>query len=314
MNDFDVICVGNSAVDVPLQPVEPNVFAVDSYPVDRIVPTVGGSGTNVSIILSRLGVPTKLITMLGQDMLGDFLVEHCERNGVDTSGILRNGNVDTPLSVGLVRADGERSFVVSRSSSTFHFGVDDMNLNALKGAKLLAVASIFIMPKFDDFGLTRLFSAAKQEGLIICADMMKSRTGERLSAVEHALSYVDYFFANYEEAAFLTELTDLAEIGDRMLSAGVKNVIIKRGREGCYLQNKEGAQYFPAYVTKPVDTIGAGDNFAAGFIAALLEGRALGDCAAFANAVAAVSVRAVGSTGGVQSVGQVMDFMNREMR
>ncbi|MGI6004118.1 MAG: carbohydrate kinase family protein [Christensenellales bacterium] len=306
----DVVCVGNSAVDVPLRPVDESIFTTDSYPVDRIVPTVGGSGTNVTTILRRLGVSAKLITMLGQDMLGDFLVEHCRRNGVDTADIVRNSDVDTPLSIGLVQEDGERTFVVSRGSSTFHFHIDHVNLAALKGAKILAVASIFIMPKFDDDGLTRLFSAAKSEGLIICADMMKSRTGQRMDAIENALSYIDYFFANYDEAAFLTGLERKEEIADKLLGTGAGHVIIKEGRKGCYVKGPYISEVFPAYVNEnPVDTIGAGDNFAAGFIAGLLDNRSIADCARFANAAAAISVSAPGSTGGVKDKRQVLEFI-----
>ena len=300
-------------MDVPLRPVDPSVFSTDSYAIDRIVPTVGGSGANVSTILSRLGVPTKLITLLGKDMLGDFLLDHCRKNGIDTSDIIRSGQVDSPLSIGLVQEDGERSFVVSKSSSTFHFGIQDVNLTALKGAKLLTVASIFIMPQFDDLGLTKLFSTAKQEGLIICADMMKSRSDERIDAIANALTYVDYFFANYEEAAFLTNREDINDITGVLLSAGVKTVIVKMGKNGCHVKNATFCESFSAYCNdKPVDTIGAGDNFAAGFITALLAGKPLADCARFANATAAISVSEAGSTGGVKNKEQVVDFLQRQ--
>lgn len=100
MSTPDVICVGNSAVDVPVRPASVDMFTTDSYPIDRIVPTVGGSGTNVSTILSRLGVSTKLITLLGQDMLGDFLLAHCRQNGIDTSDTVRSAEVDSPCPSG----------------------------------------------------------------------------------------------------------------------------------------------------------------------------------------------------------------------
>lgn len=310
MGTPDVICVGNSAVDVPVRPASVDMFTTDSYAIDRIVPTVGGSGTNVSTILSRLGVSTKLITLLGQDMLGDFLLEHCRQNGIDTSDIVRSAEVDSPLSIGLVQPDGERTFVVSRSSSTFHFNIGHVNLGALKGARLLTVASIFIMPGLDDMGLSKLFYTAKQEGLTVCADMMKSRTGQRMDAIQKALSYVDYFFANHEEAAFLTRCDSRPQMAAKLMEAGVGTVVIKDGKQGCYVKGPGVELECPAYVNgAPVDTIGAGDNFAAGFIAGLLDGLAPGECARLANATAALSVAAAGSTAGVQNKQQVLDFM-----
>lgn len=310
MIKFDVICVGNSAVDVPLCPVGPEVFSYDSYPIDRIIPQVGGSGTNVSTILARLGKRVKLVTLLGEDMLGDFLVRSCQENGVDTSSILRTRIVDTPLSVGLVRSDGERGFVVSRSSSTFAFCAEHVDPSCFIGARAMIFSSIFIMPQFDDAGLTKVFSDAHNAGLIVCADMMKSRTGQRLEAITESLSQVDYFFANLEEASFLTEKEDIQEMAQVLLNVGVKHLLIKGGRNGCYIRDAFTEEHIPAFRNEqPVDTIGAGDNFAAGFVSALLDGFSFREAARFANATAAISVGAPGSTNGVHSKEQVENFL-----
>jgi sugar/nucleoside kinase (ribokinase family) len=310
MRKIDVICIGNSAVDVPLCPIDKKIFTTDSYPIDRIIPMIGGSGTNVSTILSRLEISTRLITMLGEDFLGDYIIDHCIKSGIDSSHIIRSSDVDTPLSIGIVKADGERNFIVSKSSSTFHFSPADINLKSFDGAKLLTIASLFIMPKFNADGLCQLFQKAKQEGLIICTDMMRSRTGEKLNSISRALHYVDYFFANYEEASFLTGLENQSCIADKILATGVKNVIIKNGKHGCYIKGANIEEKLPAYINpKPVDTIGAGDNFVAGFIYGLLNGLSLIECANFANATAAISVSAGGATTGVRSKQQVFDFI-----
>lgn len=311
MKKVDVICIGNSAVDVPLWPIDERIFTTDSYPIDRIIPMIGGSGTNVSTILSRLGIGTKLITMLGKDFLGDYILDHCINSEIDISNIIRSDSVDTPLSIGIVKDDGERNFIVSKSSSTFHFSPTDIDLKSFGGAKLLTIASLFIMPKFNDAGLCDIFRKAKQEGLIICTDMMRSRTGEKLESISKALSYVDYFFANYEEASFLTELNDKSCIADRIIATGVKHVIIKDGKHGCYIKSANIEERLPAYINhEPVDTIGAGDSFVAGFIYGLLKGLNPIESANFANATAAISVSAAGATNGVRSKQQVLDFIS----
>lgn len=312
MNTVDVVCIGNAAVDVPLCYVDERILTTDSYPIDRIVPMVGGSGLNVSTVLTHLGKRVKLVAMLGKDMLGDFLYGHCERTGIDASSIIRNAQVDTPLSIGLVKHNGERNFIVSKSSSTFHFCADDIDLNVFKGAKLLTIASIFIMPLLDCQGLIKLFRQARQDGLTICADMMKSRTGERLDSIAPALAYVDYFFANYEEASFLSGLTGRAEIAKKLMECGVKHVIIKLGKQGCYIKSADCEAESPAFINKSFfDTIGAGDNFAAGFITGILDGLSFSDCARFANATASISVGAVGATAGVKDKQQVLNLISR---
>lgn len=306
----DVICIGNSAVDVPLKPMDPGVFAIESYPVDRILPTIGGSATNVSVIATRLGLRVALVTLLGDDMLGKFILSYCKENGVDVSCVAIDGSVDTPLSVGLVRADGERTFVVSKASSTFKFGVADIDLSRIADAKLLDIASIFINPRLDNDALKTVFREARGQGVIICADMMKSRDGKRLPDIRGALSFVDYFFPNFEEASELTGKNDLDSIADAILAAGVKNVVIKTGGEGCFVKNALTRVAIPAYRNEsPVDTIGAGDNFVAGFLTAILEGADIVECGRFANAVAAVSVGAAGATNGVRSRQQALNIM-----
>ena len=314
MSQVDVICIGNSAVDVPLCFIDESILTTDSFPINRIVPMVGGSGSNVSTILTHLGTQVKLITMLGKDMLGDYLAEHCAQTGIDTGSIIRNGNVDTPLSIGLVRKDGERNFIVSRSSSTFHFSVNDIDLVNIKDARLLHFASIFIMPRFDGNGLVRLFGRAKEAGMIVSADMMKSRTGERLVAIEKSLAYVDYFFANFEEASFLTGLSEKKEICERLLQCGIQHVIIKEGKNGCYIQDAVTEMHCPAFPNVDVvDTIGAGDNFAAGFITGILDGLSLSECARFANATASISVGSLGATTGVKNKQQVLELLKQNM-
>ncbi len=311
MKKCDVICIGNAAVDVPLSPVSPEIFNYDSYAIDRIVLQPGGSGNNVAIILARMGVSTKLVTLLGKDLLGDFLIENCRQNKVDTSAIICSDDVDTPLSIGLVRNDGERGFVVSRHSSTFAFQASHIDCQLFSDAKILMFSSIFIMPKFNEAGLIQIFSTAKKANMIVCADMMRSRTGERIDAIVGALPYIDYFFANREEAAFLTGEEHEVDMARKLMDAGVKNVLIKDGKRGCFIFNGDGGQTIPAFRNEhPVDTIGAGDNFAAGFVAALLDGYSFAEAARFANATAAISVSAAGSTGGVKNKQQVCEILS----
>lgn len=307
---IDVFCIGNSALDVPLKPIHAGVLDIDSYPIDRIVPTIGGSATNVSVILSRLGRSVALSTLLGRDIMGEYILSYCRENGVDTESVAIDPGVDTPLSVGLVRADGERTFVVSRASSTFKFSAADVDMGRIRQAKLLDVASIFINPRLDGPGLATIFREAKAHDLTICADMMKSRDGKKLADIREPLGYLDYFFPNYDEAADLTGKTDIGAISAELLACGVKNVAIKMGGRGCFVRNAETEAIVPAFRNEtPVDTIGAGDNFVAGFIAAILDGLDLRACARFANAVAAVSVGAPGATNGVRSLAQVKEFL-----
>jgi sugar/nucleoside kinase (ribokinase family) len=103
---------------------------------------------------------------------------------------------------------------------------------------------------------------------------------------------------------------DLEEISEILLDAGVKHVVIKTGKDGCYIRSSTECHCVPSYSkANRVDTTGAGDNFAAGFIVGILDGLSLLECGQFANGVASVSIQTVGATTGVQNRQQVYALM-----
>ena len=145
--------------------------------------------------------------------------------------------------------------------------------------------------------------------------MIKRRFGEGLDDIREALGYVDYFFPNYDEACLITSKTNLDEIADVFLGCGVKNIIIKTGKDGCFVKNLEETLYIPGYkYSTLIDTIGAGDNFAAGFITAILDGKLLKECAEFANVTASISVEYLGATTGVKNKQQVLNRMEKYIK
>ena len=298
--EIDVIIIGAAIVDLPLRPVSKEVFDVASYPVDGIAMTIGGDALNESTIITRLGHKVALMSCIGVDVPGAFVLDHCKRNHIDTTYIKQDPSLDTSINVALVAADGERTFITNRQGSLWKFKYDDLDMSALKDAKILSFASIFNNPLFDNKAMVSVFKKAKEEGMMICADMINPRLNEKIDDIAEALSYVDFFFPNFEEASALTRENEEAKVADKLYAYGIKNVIMKIGKRGCYIRNSEGAMIVPACKgVTAMDTIGAGDNFASGFITGLLEGKDIRECAIYANCTAAVSVQYVGATGGV---------------
>lgn len=308
----EVIIIGAALVDLPLRPVGKGVFDVVSYPVDGIKMTIGGDAINEATIITRLGHKVGLMSCVGTDLPGWFVMDHCKASGIDTTYIKQDPTKDTSINVGLVAEDGERTFITNRQGSLWKFCREDLDMSALKDAKILSFASIFNNPLFDNEALVSVFSKAKKEGMIICADMVMPRGNETLNDIREALSYVDYFFPNFEEASEMTGAVKENEVADILYGCGVKNVVMKIGKRGCYIRNSEGSVIVPAAKgVTAIDTIGAGDNFASGFITALLEGKTLRECAAYANCTAAVSVQYVGATGGVKDRAIVEEMFTR---
>lgn len=309
---LDVICVGAAIVDIPLQPVSKDIFNIESYPIEKIKMTVGGDALNEATIISRLGFQTGLIALIGKDAAGNFIIEHCNRDNIDISGVKILETVDTSINIGLVTSDGERTFITNRNGSLWKTNIEHIDIEKIKTAKILSLASIFNNPLLNGNVLTKLFQEAKKSKMIICADMIKPRLGEKLRDIKEALSYVDYFFPNYDEAKILTEKISYEDIAESILKYGVKNVVIKIGKRGCFIANNSEATIVPAVKNiKPIDTIGAGDNFVSGFIAGILQNKTLKECGVYGNCTAAISVQYVGATTGVTKSSQIDEMLER---
>lgn len=298
----EVVIVGAAHTDLQLYPVGRDVLDSTSYSVNQMILTVGGDALNEATIITRMGHKVRLVTCVGDDVIGSLVIEHCQNNAIDTKYIRRDNQKITSINVGLIAEDGERIFINNRSGSIWTFSPEDVNVQAVNEGKILSFASIFNNPLLDKSVMIPLFRQAKEKGMLICADIVGSKNQETLEDIREALSFVDYFFPNYEEARGITGREDLWDIANVLLGCGIKNVIIKTGREGCFVKNEKECFTVAAFSgTKCVDTTGAGDNFASGFISGLLEGMSLCECAKLANCTASVSVESVGATTGVTS-------------
>ncbi len=303
---YEVVIVGTALTDLQVYPVTKSIAEEVSYPAEKMVWTVGGDTLNEATIITRLGHGVRMISCIGDDVAGDLILRHCRENGIDTTYLKRDPQKQTAIHVGLIWADGERTFINNKSGSVWTCTPEDMDLSALEGGKILSFASIFNNPRLDGAFATDLFRQAKEKGLTICADIVKGKRGETLADIKEALGYIDYFFPNLDEAKALTGLEDMDSIADCLLNLGVKHVIMKIGKRGCLVKAKDLRQIVPGYPrANCIDTTGAGDNFASGFIAGLLEGRDILGCARLANCTASLAVEAIGATRGVLSREQV---------
>ena len=142
-----------------------------------------------------------------------------------------------------------------------------------------------------------IFRQAKEQGKIVCADMTKRKKSETAADLSRALRYVDYLFPNDEEAMLLTGKDTVEEAAEALRDSGAGTVVVKGGARGCYLleQEKDGVWIPAEKGAVCVDTTGAGDSFAAGFLFALSEGKSEEECAKYGNHCGARAVSAVGA-------------------
>lgn len=319
--EADVVVVGAAILDIPAGPVDASVFGSGSHPVEAIRMHTGGDALNESIILARMGKRVHLISRVGEDMAGRFIVEQCRREGIDVSGIKQIPGLDTGINLVLISPDGERSFVTAASGSLRKQKPSDVVISELPKAKILMLASIFVYPEFTVAEMERIFREAKAAGYLVCADMTKCKHNETLEEIAPALCYVDVIFPNLEEAQKVSGLEEPDEIAEAFLKAGVGTIALKLGSRGCLIRtdrentSKGGAYWrhetedrweIPAVPgITPVDTTGAGDTFAAAFLTGLLEEKTLAECGRMANAAASVTISEFGATTALKDRDQI---------
>ena len=297
----EAVIIGAGIVDIPLSPVDRGVFDVRSQPLESIAMHLGGDAANEAAALSRLGHRAALVSLVGRDGAGDFVRGALERHGVDTRWIVRRDRLDTGINIVLVRPDGERSFITNKNGSLRRLSLQDI-LPALEDpafakARICCLASLFVSPMLSLSDTEALLGRVKAMGLTVCADTTRPKNGETVQALGGILSKLDYFFPNLAEAAAITGQSDPDAIADALLGTGVRHVILKLGGKGCLAADAHRRAIVPGFaVSRCVDTTGAGDTFAAGFISALLEGGDMASCARYANAAASICVENVGAS------------------
>lgn len=302
----NVLIVGAGVLDVLVCPVKEDVFRKGSVPVETIRVSAGGDGLNEATVLARLKGKEKgqegvrLLTLLGEDEAGEMLWGHCEREGICMELSVRDRDVCTGVNVVMVEENGERSFFTNPSSSLRKLSIEHMPQSFPRDVGILCFASIFVSPLFGGREMAELFRRAKEQGILVCADMTKCKNQETTEDIKEALSYLDYLFANQEEANMVTGKESMEEMAEVLYSCGVKNVIIKCGGKGCYVKNASLKRSFPAAEgVRCVDTTGAGDSFAGGFLYALAEGKTFTECVRYGNACGSLAVETVGACTGI---------------
>ena len=123
----------------------------------------------------------------------------------------------------------------------------------------------------------------------------------------------DYVLPGEAEGELLCGDRDPRKIGQFYLERGAKAVVTKMGSRGAYLMTEQDQELVPGFsIEKVVDTVGAGDGFAAGILSALMEGKNLYEAVRRANAVGAIQVTSIGDNDGLPSRAQLAGFMGLE--
>ena len=156
-------------------------------------------------------------------------------------------------------------------------------------------------------GLPGLLQAARAAGAVTSVDPGYAPAGQWLDGVPDLLRHVDFFLPNETEAAALTGCADPASAAAALARSG-PTAVVTCGALGVLVAGPDDSFALRARAVRPVDTTGAGDNFDAGFLAALVSGAGLREAAAVGMACGAVALTGYGGIGRTATAGKAADL------
>jgi sugar/nucleoside kinase (ribokinase family) len=308
--DKPVVCLGILVADLVGRPLRAVPDPGRLVLVDEMALHTGGCALNAAVGLARLGLPVEVIGKVGADPLGDFLLQTMAGLHIGTRGVSRDPQTGTSATMVMVEPDGERRFVHYIGANA-RLWPEDVDLALVAEASILHVAGALVLPGLDGQPMAALLETARSEGVITCLDTVWDDTGQWMDLLGPSLRHVDYFVPSLGEAQALTGLDDPEQVACALLERGVGTVVLKMGSAGCLVAPAKGERLrLSAYDVPVIDTTGAGDAFAAGFIAGVWLGWSLERAARLANAAGALCVTAAGACGKVSSLPEIVAFMD----
>jgi sugar/nucleoside kinase (ribokinase family) len=309
MSNLSILGIGNALVDILILTDDDQVINDLNLPkggmtlVDQKLSTAiqqkishlkckistGGSVANAINGIAGLGVSCGYIGSIGKDELGSLFKNDMLKYGINT--LLKHSELPTGRAVGIVSPDGERTFATYLGAAV-DLRAEDIIPEQFRGFDLFFIEGYLV---FNQSLIMSAASLAKSAGLKTALDLSSFNVVEANidtlnDLVDH---YIDILFANEEEAKSFTGLGPedaLSNIASRCDIA-----VVKVGKEGAFIQQGNRKIHVPALVNKAIDTTGAGDYFASGFLAGLAKGYDLEKCGKLGSLLASKVIQVVGA-------------------
>lgn len=294
MKQYDIVNVADISADLVITGPEKPAFGqvetlAESYEVE-----LGGSGPIFASQYAKLGGRIAVITVVGDDLLGDFVLRRMGEVGIDTRFIRSSDRNRTPLGLNIsIRGDRSMLTVLGTLDEIIPELLDQFPVDLVRHWH---IAGFFLLPNLIPYWPV-FIPKLKKKGISVSLDTNWSPL-ENWDQVQEILPLIDLFLPNEQEAMAITGSGGFREAG-RMLQKQCPTVVIKRGGEGATLFSKDGetdttVEEHWKQPVRLVDTTGAGDSFDAGFIYEWLREAPPGQCLRTGIICGTSSVQGVG--------------------
>jgi fructokinase/2-dehydro-3-deoxygluconokinase len=312
------VVLGDVNVDLALDVPDPAIPRAHRLVTE---PQFGGGGTggNAAAALAALGAPVEFHGTIGDDSFGRWVTADFKRVGVGVRGLLVLPDVYTPQVIALVEPDGERTLVIWPPSGGAHTHMrpEHLDRDLIAGAAWLHTTGMCLRASPVRDTILAGMRLARAAGVPVSLDLnlrveLWGLDDSVRQTVEQAVALAEVVFGSGAE-----ELMPLARAGSveeaaHLLSRGQRTIIGRLGAEGALAVTPDAQIHrAPGFPSRVVSTVGAGDAFDGGFIAARLNGAPLADALRWGNALAALKIARPGGARDLPARAEVEALLNR---
>lgn len=279
-------------------------------PTERVFLEPGGCAANTAIVLAKLGVPVAVSGCVGDDVMGRYLRDELAARGVDTSHVVARGDLATSGTL-VVNVAGEDRRFVHAIGANAGLRAEDVPRDLLRTVRVLYVGGYLVLPGLDPEELGELLAEARALGATTVVDVVLGRDPDPRRALEPVLPHTDHFLPNADEARALTGRSDPLDQAEALRGMGARTVVVTDGGRGAWSVSDEARLWVAPADAPFVDGTGAGDAFAAGYVAGRIEGLDPRDRLRLGALLGASCVTRVGATAGALDRPAAMERLRR---
>ena len=256
-----VIGIGETVFDILFKDDQPQ----------KAVP--GGSTFNSIISLGRAGVPCAMVTEVGGDHVGDLICNFLKDNGVSTEYVCRHEQVKSHISLAFLDKNNDAQYVFYKDHASVSL---DGKLPEIGTDDVVLFGSFFAINPVIRPVVGGLLRAAREAGAWLYYDVNFRKNHiadlpEVMVNIEENMRLADVVRGSMEDFGYLYGLHDGDAIYDKV-SQYCRTLILTDGAQSIRVYTPEGCEPYPVQAIETVSTVGAGDNFNAGYIYALMQG------------------------------------------
>jgi len=316
---YDLILLGRVAVD--LNPVDYYCPLNESTTFKRYL---GGSPANIAVGLARLGKKCGFFARVSDDQLGTFVTDYFDKEGIDTSHIVRCKNGEKiGLTFTEIKSETESSIVMYRNvAADLKLDVEDIDEDYLKQAKAVLISGTALAESPSREAALKAVMLAKRNNIPVIFDIdyraYNWKNKDEISIYYSAVAkQADIILGSREEydltEKLIEEGRDDLKTAAYWHSQNAKIVIIKHGKEGSTAYTNDGKSYsIKPFPVKLLKSFGGGDGYASAFLYGLFEGWDIMDCLEFGSASASLLVASHACSEDMPSVDAVKEFIKKE--